>query len=598
MGPTFGGNRLLARTRVWLSIAFVAQFALLDLLVHGPRGYARHPIGIVGVLASLALWTLARALGARCVGRAVLALFAAVVLVVDGFVYRYYGTLLDIQVVASAVHDWADARPIIVRLLPTVIALAAVVFAVEYACLSGPALQTTRRSRIALALVLLVGLALTPLQSLTPELRALQSCALLWRTSQARTTTTEALPVLPSSRDEVPNIVLVLTESVRASSYCTDPRDHCAFSPDVHALFPDRVPLRQMRSVASYTILSVSALLTGRAPAEARETIAEAPTLFDYARAARVEGRAPWVGYWSAQAASVLERDVRGSVDSLITLETLLGRSLADEDDAVEQDIDRQLAERCVRELPKLPTPFFLVLHLLGTHAPYFVSPERAPFQPTQQVVTWAGLPDLLNAYHDAIVAQDHTLATCLRAFVERQGKSPWMVIFTSDHGEAFGEHGAIHHGQNLYDEQIHVPGWIAASEGALDASQRDNLIMHADTFVTHLDIVPTVLDALGVLNGMAMAPMRARLTGHSLLAPPVPAVPIPMTNCTPMFPCPLNTWGMQGQAHALVAQPWDSDWNCVDLETHGERSRDDACTVLREASRRYFPTLPGGQAN
>jgi hypothetical protein len=593
-----GGNGLLTRARGRLYIAFVAQFALLDLLVRGPRGYARHPVAAVGALVSLALWTLASSLATRRAWRLVLALLAAAVLVVDSFVYRYYRTLLDIQVVGSALYDWADARPIIVKLLPVAAGLTAVACAVEYACLSGPVPQTTRRSRVATGLALLLGLALTPVRSLTPELRAAQSCALLWTTRQARTGTAQAIPVLPSARDDVPSILLVLTESVRASSYCTDPRGRCAFSPEVDALFPGRVPLRQLRSVASYTILSVSALLTGRAPAEAGETIAEAPTLFDFVHASRIDGRAPWVGYWSAQAASVLGRDVRASVDSAITLETLLGRSLADEDDAVEQDIDRQLVDRCIQELPKVRRPFFLVLHLLGTHAPYFVDPARAPFQPTQQVVTWAGLPDLLNAYHDAIVAQDHALATCLRAFVQQQGSSPWIVVFTSDHGEAFGEHGAIHHGQNLYDEQVHVPGWVAASEGALDAAQRENLARHQDAFVTHLDIVPTVLDLLGVLDGMAMAPMRPRLAGHSLIAPLTTAPPIPMTNCTPLFPCPLNTWGMQGQAHALVAQPWDGDWNCVDLETHRERTNDPACAVLREASRRYFRTLPSGQAN
>jgi hypothetical protein len=293
-----------------------------------------------------------------------------------------------------------------------------------------------------------------------------------------------------------------------------------------------------------------------------------------------------------------MERDVSGSVDSLITLETLLGHGVADEDDAVLEDMDRRLIERAIVELPRLPRPFFLMLHLLGTHAPYFIDPARAPFQPTERVVTWAGLPALQNAYLDSIVAQDHTLATFLRAFIAHEQGAPWLVLFTSDHGEAFGEHGAIHHGQNLYDEQIHVPGWVAAGDGALGDEQRANLASHERAFTTHLDLVPTVLDAFGALGSLGMTSLRPRLAGSSLLAQGRALAPLPMTNCTSMFPCPLDTWGMLGEGHALVAQPWDGAWNCVDLVTRTERSDGAACDALRAASRSYFPRLPGGQAN
>src|SRR5207253_6768378 len=32
------------------------------------------------------------------------------------------------------------------------------------------------------------------------------------------------------------------------------------------------------------------------------------------------------------------------------------------------------------------------------------------------------------------------------------------LLVVTGDHGEAFGEHGSIGHGQDLYEEQVHVP--------------------------------------------------------------------------------------------------------------------------------------------
>jgi hypothetical protein len=521
---------------------------------------------------------------------------AATALVVDGLVYRYFGTGLDKQVLASALYDWADARPIIYRLLPAACALIAGVAALEFLIIPRGGLPLPRRLRLGVLALAIGSMAVARDRDLSPEVRAAQAIEVLWQPKRARTTATESVPALPSWRQEVPSVVFVLSESVRSTSYCRDPGEPCPFAPEVDALFPDRVPLHQLRSIASYTMLSVSALLTGRPPALG--SLEAAPLLFDYVHETRIDGRAPWVAYLSAQAATVVGRDVRASVDSLVTLETLVGRSLADEDDAVEEDVDGRLSARCVADVASMPRPLFLMLHLLGTHAPYYVDPSRAPFQPTQEVVTWAGLPDLRNRYEDSVVAQDHALAACLRAFLASQAGRPWVVLFTSDHGEAFGEHGAIHHGQNLYDEQIHVPGWVATSDGAVSREQAENLRAHRDAFLTHLDVVPTILDLFGVLDSFPLASRRSSLPGRSLFAPPAPHDPVPMTNCTTTFPCPLNTWGLQGMGHALVAQPWDADWNCVDLASGRERTGDSACVPLREASRRVFSTMPDGNPN
>ncbi len=593
-----GGLSVAAR-----STAFALQFVVLDACSRGLRGYLRHPAALLGALASAALWTLLSRSATGRAARALLAVVAATVLVVDRLVYRYYGTWLDAQVAASAVRGWLDVRPIAMRLVPEAVALAVATALVEYAIIATTPDPPGPRARAALAVTFLACLAVTPAASLTPELRAASALSAFSSASRAAASAVVSVPVLPSSLDDVPSILLVITESVGASSYCEDPSAPCALSPEVGALLPDRVPLRQMRSLASYTALSVAVLLTGRSLvrlAAEDPPIASAPTLFDYVKASRVDGRPPWTAYWSAQAASVLPRDLRASVDSWVTLETLLGHGVDDEDDAVAEDMDGRLSARCVAELPRVPRPAFIVLHLLGTHAPYFFDRAHAPFQPTEQVISWAGLPHVANAYRDAVVTQDHALATCLRAFIDPANThgAPWMILFTSDHGEAFGEHGAIHHGQNLYDEQVHVPAWIAAGNGALRPSQRENLAGHADAFVTHLDIVPTVLDALGVEDTRAIAPLRSHLGGRSLLAAVRAAPPLPMTNCTSLFPCPLNTWGMLGDGQALVAQPWDSEWNCVDLASAREHTAGPACDALRAASRTYFPSLPGGQAN
>jgi glucan phosphoethanolaminetransferase (alkaline phosphatase superfamily) len=553
---------------------------------------------VTGAFASIALWALLSSFSSRRPMRIGTAVAAAVALVVDAFVYRYYGIFLSPQVAASARQGWSDVRPIVLALLPAALLGVVAVACLEYAWLGSRPFPMTTRVKAACLAIAVAGFAATPASSLSPELRAVAS----WRAAAVRplevARSRATLPPLPSSRDEAPNILFVLTESVRAKNYCDDPKAPCIFSPEVNALFPERTSLRQMRSLASYTALSVDVLLTGRPLVGREEGGAELPSLFDYVHETRIGAARPFVAYWSAQAESVLHRDVHASVDSMITQETLFGHGFEDEDDAVELDPDGRLSERCVAELPKLPAPFFVMLHLLGTHVPYFVDPDRAPFQPIERVVTWGGLPRLENAYSDSILAQDRSIARCLSAFVARSGSHPWLILFTSDHGEAFGEHGGIHHGHSLYDDQIHVPAWVAHGNGALDASQATNLTLHEGAFVTHLDVLPTLLDALGVFRGLAMAPMRARLPGRSLLAPVARLEPTPATNCTRVFPCPLDTWGMLGDGHDAVAQPWDGGWNCVDLLTTQEHQEGRACEELAAASRAYFPTLPNGRAN
>jgi len=170
--------------------------------------------------------------------------------------------------------------------------------------------------------------------------------------------------------------------------------------------------------------------------------------------------------------------------------------------------------------------------------------------------------------------------------------------VFTSDHGEAFGEHGAIHHGQNLYDEQIHVPGFIA-SRGLLSAEEARALEEAKGAFVTHFDVLPTILDALGVLDHFALEKERARMPGRSLLRARSGDVPfLPVTNCSEMWQCPMNTWGVLWGDKKLVEQAWDGEWRCLSLRG-GEREEElGRCGELLRESRRFFAKRPDGRAN
>jgi hypothetical protein len=78
------------------------------------------------------------------------------------------------------------------------------------------------------------------------------------------------------------------------------------------------------------------------------------------------------------------------------------------------------------------------------------------------------------------------------------------LVVLTSDHGEGLGEHGEQTHGIFAYETTLHVPLILYAPRlfGPRATATR----------VRHVDILPTVLDALGL-------PAPADVSGRSLLA-------------------------------------------------------------------------------
>jgi arylsulfatase A-like enzyme/tetratricopeptide (TPR) repeat protein len=93
------------------------------------------------------------------------------------------------------------------------------------------------------------------------------------------------------------------------------------------------------------------------------------------------------------------------------------------------------------------------------------------------------------------------------------------LVIATGDHGEALGSHGEQTHGLFAYEATLRIPLIVAQLRGAtnpdsqITASPESRIRNHivSDAPARHVDIVPTVLAALG-------SPSPAGLPGRSLL--------------------------------------------------------------------------------
>jgi arylsulfatase A-like enzyme len=108
----------------------------------------------------------------------------------------------------------------------------------------------------------------------------------------------------------------------------------------------------------------------------------------------------------------------------------------------------------------------------------------------------------LLRELYDAEVEYtDGVVGGFLDHLRERGLFDDTAIVLTSDHGEEFGEHGLLGHGDSLYVEQLHVPFIVHLPRGKR-ADERDRRAGERDQRpVSQLDLAPTLLYAAGAYD-------------------------------------------------------------------------------------------------
>ncbi len=171
--------------------------------------------------------------------------------------------------------------------------------------------------------------------------------------------------------------------------------------------------------------------------------------------------------------------------------------------------------------------PFFIYIHLMDPHAPYDPSLAMEVKYVGQRVLDGRFTPKttsrfitdlrrgkveppdedelkiLKGLYRGDVAAMDGVLGQILELLEGRGVLDRALLIVTSDHGEEFMEHGWLGHGTNIHPELTHIPLLLSYPDGAPAAG--------VGSLVGHLDLVPTILDALG-------QPIPPHLPGRSLL--------------------------------------------------------------------------------
>ncbi len=134
--------------------------------------------------------------------------------------------------------------------------------------------------------------------------------------------------------------------------------------------------------------------------------------------------------------------------------------------------------------------PTFSWVHLYEPHFPY------APPEPLTS--RFRG-----NPYAGDVAAADAALAPLLQPILDAGERGNTLVVLTSDHGEALGEHGEATHGIFAYQGVLSVP--LILYQPRLFGPR----VLSAPA--RHIDLLPTILDALAL-------PLPPGLTGRSLL--------------------------------------------------------------------------------
>ena len=263
--------------------------------------------------------------------------------------------------------------------------------------------------------------------------------------------------VVPSTRTDGPNIVLLVLDSVR--------RDHLGLhgypaptSPELDAIGAQARIFETTSAAGSATTFTVPQLLHPRGLADRVQSLAGKA---GYATAAFTDNphlhrEAPFMaGFDRVGGGGLLPRRLLGFTVVGDVLEKLFPPG------------DVAVVDRSIAWAERVGGPFFLYVHLMDAHAPYRFSPLdgvvrggrrlTSPF--TGLSLTAEEAEDLIARYDGGVRSTQREGVRLLTALAALE--RPTLAIITADHGDSLGEEGRWFHGDSLAPELLDVPLWL-----------------------------------------------------------------------------------------------------------------------------------------
>ena len=344
----------------------------------------------------------------------------------------------------------------------------------------------------------------------------------------------DRLARLPLPSASSPNVLLIVLDTVRARSTSLYGYRRPT-TPTLERLSASGVCFDRAVSTAPWTLPSHASMFTGRYHHELSAnwvtpldrtfpTLAEAFSAQGYLTA----GFAANVFYLSRD--SGLDRgfahyEATLEWPGILVMDSPLGRTLLSHDslrraigyfddvgrkraDSVSSSFLAWLSQRDERR------PFFAFLNYFDAHSPYFPPPpydgmfgRKVARQNPRLDIPWDWTPTQIEAemgaYDGAVAYLDDQVGELVEVLARRGILENTLLVVVGDHGEQFGDHGLMSHGNSLYLPSIHVPLLISFPPRV----PRGARIREP---VTLRDLAATIVDLVELPNGDVFP-------GHSL---------------------------------------------------------------------------------
>ena len=336
---------------------------------------------------------------------------------------------------------------------------------------------------------------------------------------------------------DAPNLIVVLIDTLRADAVALPGDNFETRMPYLSSLAREGVSFSNAAAPASWTIPSITSFLTGVLPHEHGVNIAQVVPSLNGRFTTMPEALRNGYGYETLGYSAGPWFDNRNSI----------WQGFRTQPGGFAMRGAKPLLKRWVDDLDP-NQPFFMLLHTFEAHDPYGaanhpypVPQERrppegyiAPRDVRQQAFDYltsafkrSGLemaygtgysrnvmrylksgfaadPDpemaaeLEKQYFAGVTWVDGLLKETVQLLQDWKLLDDTLLVITSDHGEAFGEHGTLEHGRQLYDELVRIP--LVMIDFRKDASKqrfRGGRVFHGPTAL--IDVLPTFFAYAGL---------------------------------------------------------------------------------------------------
>jgi hypothetical protein len=306
-----------------------------------------------------------------------------------------------------------------------------------------------------------------------------------------------AIAHLPPAPSDAPNVLFIVIDTLRADHLSSYGYERLT-SPNLDNLAEQGVLFENAFATSSWALPSHASLFTGLYNHEHNVSWKNAhglthtpqPTLPEVMqqrgyRTAGFSGNLFWItkGHGFGRGLIRLEDYFYPSLE--IVLYTNLGgrlRKLGLDDILNHMDINGSPSRKWASEINRSvlgwlerdrDKPFFVFINYFDVHDPYKPpQPYRSRFSDMENPggildgniggedpdLTPEQLQSEMDAYDGSIAYLDQQINSLITEIQNRGMGDNLLVVITSDHGEAFGEHKLLRHGHSLYREEIYVP--------------------------------------------------------------------------------------------------------------------------------------------